>query len=416
MRYFTLFVLFTFPCLVKTLVAQPGCTDPQATNFTAAATQNDGSCLYPVTNYVAVTKTPLSTDLNETSGLVMINGTLWTHNDSDNAPEIYQVDTLTNAIIRTVTVGGATVVDWEDITFDGTNLYIGDFGNNAQGNRTDLKVYTFPLSAIPAGAEVTVPETAVEMIQFSYEDQQDFTPQGSNHTRFDCEAMIFWGGQLHLFTKDWLDNNTTHYTLPATPGTYQAVKQETFFANGLVTGADITATGVIALCGYRLSSGENFIWLLFDYPGNTFFSGNKRPIELGSVLLTGQIEGICFRNNGYGYLSNEKVLSIVPARLYAFSIGQWLPDIFLPVDNPVKKNDAMLCRGLPNLLEAHQLPVLSQYLPANTVVTLWDTWGRKTWQGNIWEPLPANLGTGRYFLQVTTQNPATGCARVLVIK
>lgn len=414
MRYFILYFLVLL--FNKTLVAQSGCTDPQATNFTTGATLNDGSCIYPSTSYSVATKTPLSTDINETSGLVMTNGMLWTHNDSDNAPKIYQIDTLTNTIIRTVTIGGALVVDWEDIAFDGTNFYIGDFGNNANGNRTDLKVYKFPWSAIPNGTDVTVPETAVEIIRFSYEDQQDFTPQGSNHTRYDCEAMIFWNGQLHLFTKDWLDNNTVHYTLPATPGTYPAVKQETFFANGLITGADVTAAGVIALSGYRLSSGENFLWLLFDYQDITFFGGNKRPIELGSVLLTGQVEGICFRNNGYGYLSNEKVLSIVPARLYAFSIGQWLPDILLPTAHSIKKNDAPLCRGLPNLLEAHQLPVLSQYLPANTGLTLWDNWGRKTWQGNTRESLPANLGAGRYFLQVSAQNPAMECARVLVIK
>ena len=271
------------------LVAQAGCTDPLASNFNVGATVNDGSCIYQPTSLTPVIKTPLSLVLNETSGLVMANGALWTHNDSEGAPKVYQIDTLSGQILQTVTLGGVTAVDWEDMAFDGTYLYVGDFGNNANGNRDDLIIYKFPLSAIPAGANAFVPASAVEWIQFSYEDQVDFMSQGSNNTRFDCEAMIVRNGQIHLFTKNWLDNNTAHYTLPAKEGIYEAKKTETFFSDGLITGADISQSGVIVLLGYRLSSGQCFMWLLFDYPADTFFSGNKRRIELGTVLLAGQV-------------------------------------------------------------------------------------------------------------------------------
>lgn len=409
MRFITLLLFTLVACLAQPLDAQPGCTDPQATNFTSGATQNDGSCVYPVTTYTPATKTALAVVLNETSGLVMAKGALWTHNDSDDAPNIYQIDTLTNTIIQTVTLGGASVVDWEDIAFDGTYFYVGDFGNNANGNRTDLKVYKFPLSAIPSGENVSVPETAIEVIQFSYADQTDFLPQGSNNTRFDCEAMIVRDGQIHLFTKNWLENNTAHYVLPALAGTYQAEKQAAFFVDGLITGADITAAGVIVLAGYRLSSGECFMWLLYDYPDVAFFSGNKRRIELGSVLGVGQMEGICFRNNGQGYLSNERTLNLIPARLYSFSMTQWLPAVFLPTGRPVKKNDT-LCRGLPNVLGADQLPVLAGYLPANTRLALWDTLGKNLWQGKREELPQLQLDTGMYYLQVFEPENGKGCA------
>lgn len=316
------------------LPAQSGCTDPQANNYDPNATSNDGSCTYPTTNYTLTLKTNLSTTLNESSGLTVAGGAVWTHNDSGNQPRIYKIDTLTNTIQQTVTVGGASNVDWEDIAFDGTNFYVGDFGNNANGNRTDLKIYKFALSAIPSGSNVTVPAGQVQVINFSYEDQTNFTPQGSNNTSFDCESLIYHDGMLHLFTKDYINLTTTHYLLPADAGTYEAENQETYDVDGLVTAADISGLGVIVLLGYGPGNGPLFFWLLFDYQPGAYFSGNKRRIELGAHTGSGKVEGITFRNNAYGYVSNERITigaTTVPARLYSFSVSQWLQPVFFPV-------------------------------------------------------------------------------------
>ena len=55
MKFFLSFCkgLLTFLLLSSTTLveAQNGCTDPQALNYDVAANQNDGSCIYPVTNY-----------------------------------------------------------------------------------------------------------------------------------------------------------------------------------------------------------------------------------------------------------------------------------------------------------------------------------------------------------------------------
>ncbi len=331
MRLLPLFSFF-LSVLTAPLSAQPGCTDPLATNFDPNATFNDGSCVYANTNYSLTVKTDLSTTLNETSGLVMANGNLWTHNDSGNDPKIYKIDTLTNSILQTVTIGGATNVDWEDITFDGSNFYIGDFGNNSNGNRTNLKIYKFPIAAIPSGSNVTVSAAQVSVINFSYEDQTNFDPMGSNNTDFDCESIIYVDGALHLFTKQWISKNSAHYTLPTTAGTYEAVNLETFDVNGLVTAADISPFGVIMLLGYESAGGTPFFWILWDYPSGEFFGGNKRRINLGSFFSVGQIEGICFRGTSYGYVSNEKFSVFVPARLYSYQISQWLQPLFFPVE------------------------------------------------------------------------------------
>ena len=78
--------------------------------------------------------------VSETSGLIFHNGKLITHNDSGGRPELYEIDTTSLEITRTVTIENIENIDWEDIAQDDTHIYIGDFGNNG-GDRTDLKIY-----------------------------------------------------------------------------------------------------------------------------------------------------------------------------------------------------------------------------------------------------------------------------------
>ena len=83
----------------------------------------------------------LPNSISETSGLLFYNGKLITHNDSGDAANLYELDTIRGNITRTITISNATNSDWEDITQDDTHIYIGDFGNNSNGNRQDLKIY-----------------------------------------------------------------------------------------------------------------------------------------------------------------------------------------------------------------------------------------------------------------------------------
>ena len=78
--------------------------------------------------------------LSESSGAVFFNGRFISHNDSGNENKLYELDTATGLILRTVHIQNAVNSDWEDLAQDATSLYIGDIGNN-RGNRTDLKIY-----------------------------------------------------------------------------------------------------------------------------------------------------------------------------------------------------------------------------------------------------------------------------------
>ena len=415
MRLIQLLPLF-LPVLTTPLGAQPGCTDPLANNFNSNASVNDGSCGYATTNYSPTLKTDLSTTLKESSGQVLANGALWMHNDGGDDPKIYRVDTLSNSILQTVTIGGASNIDWEDMAFDGSNFYIGDFGNNANGNRTDLKIYKFPISAIPVGADVTVSAAQVDLINFSYEDQVDFSPTGSNNTSFDCEALFFYKDGLHLFTKNWINNTTAHYSLPATAGTYQATKLETFQVNGLITAADISPLGVILLLGYHPLNSNAFFWMMWDYPVGIFFSGNKRRIELGSAFSIGQVEGVCFRGNGDGYISNEAFSVFVPARLYGFSIFQWLQPGFTVAAPSAAPERIGPCAVSPNPIAAGQIFFIETSPPGMPLeVEIWNGQGQNVWFGKSHESRLPPLAVGAYWVLGRNELGAIVCRSVILV-
>ena len=321
----------------------PGCTDPQATNFQPTATVNNGSCLYNVTAYTPpVRVNPLSDSIPETSGLAFAGGYLWTINDRGSGPVIYRVDSSSNSILQSVIIPDAYNNDWEEIATDGTYLYIGDFGNNLSGNRTDLRIYRVALDSIPDYSTqpfYSLPPGTAGIINFTYSDQpQPPAPVASNSTAFDCEAMVVDHRRIHLFSKNWTNNSTTHYTLSGkTPGQYIARPEATLATGFLVTGAArVEGQNCLALLGYQNSgTGRHYLYLLSDYKGDSFFTGHKRLIELPDASVMGQAEGICFRTGKYGYLSNERfsrsigpITLTVNQQLRSFSLQSWIPDYY----------------------------------------------------------------------------------------
>jgi hypothetical protein len=329
-----IFLLTGLVCLVLNIPASAqvsGCTDPAANNYNSLATVNNGSCLYNTINITPTSKATLSSDLHENSGLIFWNDRLWTHNDGGNSSELVELDTA-GVIIRKIAVTNATNVDWEDITQDINYVYIGDFGNNASGNRQNLRIYKILKSAILAGNNVTA-----EIINFAYSDQTNFTAVASNTTNFDCESMIIFNSKIYLFSKRWTALGTSVYELTTSPGTQTATRINTSTApSGLVTGADVMEDKrSVALCGYT-SGGARFLYLLYDFTGNDFFSGNRRYVGLNNF---GQTEGIAFRNPEYVYISRENLTRVVlgititfPQALEAVNLTNLLsPYYLLPI-------------------------------------------------------------------------------------
>ncbi len=298
-----------------------GCTDIQAQNYDNTAIINDGSCTYAATNYTPkVVCTKLNDTLKESSGLLYFKGMFFTHNDSDNKPEIYAFDSISGKIIHRIFIRNYANKDWEDITQDSLHIYIGDFGNNA-GNRNDLKILIINKADLNFKKKIdTVNATA---ISFNYADQDSFNLKNEDHN-FDMEALCVWRDSIHLFSKNWVDNNTKHYVMPKQAGNYTLSPIETMAVGGIITGACTNKIqDKIVLTGYNVKNGACFIHLLWDFKNNLFFNGNKRKIGLGIALTLGQNESVTFKDKQLYLTTEEKYTN---AALFRIEIGQWITE------------------------------------------------------------------------------------------
>lgn len=317
MRVFSVFVVACF-CISEEIMSQQyGCTDPRATNFDPVAVINDGSCTYPFTSYSPDFLFNLNSRVKETSGLVFIEGKIWTHNDSGNSPDLYQLDPLSGEILKTVRVRNAKNIDWEDIALDDDYIYIGDFGNN-NGDRKDLHILRISLVELLLSDTVDFDE-----IHFHYPDQTDFSIRPQNHD-FDAEALISYGEHLYVFSKNWVNSQCKIYSMPKEPGTYEANLIGEIPTNGMITGADIhPELGHIALCGYNQALLP-FLYFIFDIQENQILWSNKRKIQL--ALTPHQVEGIAWRDSFDLYISNEeftRFFTIAP-KIFSVNSKEWI--------------------------------------------------------------------------------------------
>nr|WP_299201150.1 T9SS type A sorting domain-containing protein [uncultured Brumimicrobium sp.] len=274
-----------------------GCTDSEAENFNESATINDGSCQYIIDTIAPNSSAMLSNTISETSGLIMWNKQLCTHNDSNGDAILYAIDSVNGAITNTLSIPGEINVDWEDLSQDDDYIYIGDFGNNISGNREDLKILKISKSSMLNNSP------AVESINFSYSDQIDFTPQETNTTDFDCEAFIVTTDSIFLFTKQWNEQKTSIYALPKSPGTYVAQHKTTIEVEGLITGANfIESKNTLTLCGYSTAL-HPFIYLIYDFQNFDLPTANKRKIVLSMPFH--QVEAITSTNGLKYFITNE---------------------------------------------------------------------------------------------------------------
>ncbi|MGG5208175.1 hypothetical protein ACQWU4_04450 [Chryseobacterium sp. MIQD13] len=239
----------------------------------------------------------LDDKIQETSGLSILNGKLYTFNDSGNAPELFDLDETSGSIRNTFTVN-AKNKDWEALTNDGKNFYIGDFGNNG-GTRRDLEIYKLPFQNEPQNDSIT-------KISFYYPEQTEFIPEYTNND-FDAEAMIYLNGKLHLFTKEWKSKSTSHYIIdPVVSEKQKAEKTESYKTNFVVTDAAYF-NGKLYLVGYTRKT-EVFLNIFKETEPGIFFKEKPKHYYLGSALAVGQIEGIAVNDSGI-YISGEKFRS-----------------------------------------------------------------------------------------------------------
>ncbi|WP_310557885.1 T9SS C-terminal target domain-containing protein [Flavobacterium sp.] len=294
-----------------------GCTDSLAKNFNPTAINNDGSCLYETTKIKPLTLLKLSDSLKETSGLMAFDNLLWTHND-DHDTTIYGLD-LNGKIQKKIKLENVKNNDWEEISQDSSYIYVGDFGNNYRGNRTNLHILRIEKKSFLLNKPV------IDSISFSYSNQTDFSSQKSNTTNFDCEAFIVSKDSIYLFTKQWSENKSGVYTLPKFPGNHIAKFKETLNVEGLVTGATLTPNNEIVFCGYT-KNFQTFLYIIYDLKNFDFEVANQRRINFS--LNYHQIEGITTLNGNQFFVSNESIIKkpIInnPQQIHTFDLSTYL--------------------------------------------------------------------------------------------
>jgi hypothetical protein len=314
------FLLLNFVLYIPVSYSQIyGCTDPLANNYNNAATVNNGSCTYNPVSIGPMSVANLPATLKETSGLIYWNNRLWTHNDdADINLYAFHPDSVTQ--LHNYPITGTANKDWEEIAQDSLYVYIGDFGNNANGNRTDLKILRIEKNALLSNNIIA------DTIQFTYSNQSDFTPAGSNKTDFDCEAFIITEDSIFLFTKQWNSRKTSVYALPKIPGNHTAQLKSTYNVNGLITGAVCLETKrLIVLCGYTALL-QPFFYLLYDFREHNFFDGNKRMLSFAQGFH--QTEAITTSDGLKYYVTNENLvvppLINNPQKLFTVNLAPFL--------------------------------------------------------------------------------------------
>ncbi|MDD2636366.1 MAG: HYR domain-containing protein [Bacteroidales bacterium] len=312
-------ILFITVCLFANAQVS-GCTDPLATNYNTEATINDGSCTYGTSTVSAAVSHELPEIIEETSGLIYWNNSIWTHND-DTDINLYSFDFENVENYNTYELTGTQNIDQEEISQDSNYIYIGDFGNNVSGNRTNLQILRIEKQSLLDGTPI------IDTISFVYSNQTNFEATEANKTDFDCEAFIVSTDSIYLFTKQWVSKKTAVYSLSKYPGEHIAHYKNEFNVNGLITGAVFNrAKRCVVLCGYS-SLMQPFFYLLYDFNGNDFFSGNKRKISFSSSLH--QVEGVTTKDGLTYYASNEKLsqsfITIAP-KIHEVDLSTYLSD------------------------------------------------------------------------------------------
>jgi hypothetical protein len=310
MFYFIRWCFFTCVLfLSKESFCQLGCTDLNAINFNASATINNGSCVYDTTFLNVQLIDYIDTLLPELSGLVLHKNKLLAHNDSGWGNEIFTLDSSNGKVVHICKIQNSNNVDWEEITDNDSLLFIGDFGNNF-GNRQDLKVYLLSKDSL------VKTNALAQQLKFSFQDQTIFT--SNLKTNYDCEAFIFDQDSLIFFTKNWGNSKTKMYKRSLYPNDTIAYLMDSFNTNGQITAASYDRKNKqIALLGYD-TTGNSFVWLLWDFKGTQYFSGHKRRFELGLVPL--QNEAVAFKDSNNLFIGSERV-SIFYQRLFALDFS-----------------------------------------------------------------------------------------------
>ena len=258
-------------------------------------TQQSEERLTPITQY------SIPPVLNETSGLVEYQGSLWSINDGGNYPVLHSWSTSSQSDAPRFNeprmLAGADNFDWESMAQNDQGLFVLDCGNN-RGDRIWLQSYFVGWDSLkqkPVSAQKT---------QFRFGDTDPRVARRDHNN--DCEAAAWVEDSLWIFTKNWVDQQTRIYQLGS--GQEQVLSAfATLPVGGLVTGADYSAEfEQLVLLGYGkgLSMLQPFVWFIPVNDSAPDWAGAERFL----LDRSGQWEAILWRQDRLLLTREDSVL------------------------------------------------------------------------------------------------------------
>lgn len=246
-------------------------------------------------------------ELLELSGIVaggVNKDILWVHNDRDNLPRLYALNTKGKTVgtysLDTFSDSGMMAGDWEDIarvpgseegSFD---LCVGDIGNNPMIKKEHkILVVAEPRVEPDQSSQVTTVEFKTIRFWFPEDyicNNECLLIHPVTRTIFIVSKAVTKGGKRVKGTRVWslppVTDYEVVYTAQLAMDSIPAVDQD----KGLVTGGDISSDGHALILRTRESTA--YLWELEEgQPLEDVLSGTPNRIALAK---TGGGEAICF--------------------------------------------------------------------------------------------------------------------------
>ncbi len=270
----------------------------------------------------------LNEKIKETSGLLNINWKIWTFNDSSWKNELLEIDKKTWKILNSKQILNSKNIDWEAITQSKKYIFIWDIWNN-YWNRKNLQIYKINKKNFLEKNLVFA-----EKINFSYKEKNKKIKNKKIFSKFDSEAMIFFKGNIYIFSKWWWDYNINIYKINPNLKNQIAKKINSKKLWWLITWATIK-NNKIYLVGYKSIFVNNpFIIILSNFKNDDFFSWKIEKINIFKKNIFAQIEAIEFiwKNNLILTCEKNKYSSYKKATLFNIYLknqNNFLKNIFI---------------------------------------------------------------------------------------
>ena len=227
--------------------------------------------------------------LEETSGLAIINDTLWTLNDSGNEAALYAISTNGALLDKRDTT--KTNIDWEDMTTVNGNMLVADMGNNF-GTRKNLYLLEIDLSN--GGA------TTTDSIPFNYPEQDNFDFQQDTH--FDAEGIVVIENKIVVFTKNRSTLTSEVYVISPSGG--PATKMGSLAVGSLITAADYHQENkTLVLTGYRRDDNQ-YLYVIDNFSLSAIADANISQYDLN--FNGAQIEAISIIDAKTFWITSEE--------------------------------------------------------------------------------------------------------------